>query len=62
MAVRRRARERTIQREIERERQRLSNDDYYEKPKRERSVRLTDDGELIEDDEIESSDKRKRDR
>jgi 2TM domain len=58
------ARERTIQREIERERQRLANDSYYEKPKRERSVRLTDDGELIEEDEdeaeIENGKKRKR--
>lgn len=53
------ARERTIQREIERERQRLAADDYYEKPKRDRHVRLTDDGELIE---IEDTEKRKHDR
>jgi hypothetical protein len=53
------ARERTIQREIERERQRLASDDYYEKPKRDRHVRLTDDGELIE---IEDTEKRKHDR
>jgi len=56
------ARERAIQREIERERERLVNDDYYEKPKRDQRMRLTDDGELIEiDDDLEDTEKRKRD-
>ena len=57
------ARERAIQREIERERERLANDEYYEKPKRDQRLRLTDDGELIEigDDEVEDGEKRKRD-
>lgn len=56
------ARERTIQREIERERQRIAGDGTYEKPKRDRHVRLSEDGELIDDDvdESETDGKRKR--
>jgi 2TM domain-containing protein len=58
------ARERAVQREIERERERLANDDHYEKPKRDQRMRLTEDGELIEiaDDDAEEIEKRKRDR
>jgi hypothetical protein len=58
------ARERAIQREIERERQRIAGDDYYQKPKRDRRVRLTDEGELVDDDgeemEGENGEKQKR--
>jgi len=56
-------REDQIQREIELERMRLGlSNDVYEKPKRDHAVRLSDDGELIPDDEedIEPSAKPKR--
>jgi len=42
-------RQRTIEREIEREKARLGLE-KYEKPKRERLMRLSDDGELVPDD------------
>ncbi len=49
---RERERERLIQREIDRERARLYGDAALEKPKRERAARLSDDGELVyEEDE-----------
>lgn len=44
-------RERAIQAEIERERQRMAGSVLSEKPKREQSVRISDDGELIYEDE-----------
>ncbi len=52
-------REEAIQREIERERERSM---MYEKPKNDRRMRLTDDGELEEvpEDEISQAQKRKR--
>jgi hypothetical protein len=48
---RERERDRLLQREIERERLRLYGDTLLEKPKRERPVRLSDDGELVYGDE-----------
>src|SRR5262245_5878066 len=44
-------REEGIQREIELEKQRLGLADEYEKPKRERTMRLSDDGELVPSEE-----------
>ncbi len=48
-----RMREREIDREIQREMQRrgLTSDEVLEKPKRDQTVRLSDDGELIYEDE-----------
>ncbi len=55
--------ERMVQDEIERERARREGDVYLEKPKRDRRVRLTEDGELeevTEEDEYSAAQKRKR--
>jgi serine/threonine protein kinase len=56
--------ERMVQEEIERERARLGEDIYLEKPKRDRRMRLTEDGELeeIPEDEYSRQEKQKRDR
>jgi 2TM domain len=48
-------REESIQREIEREKERLGLADEYEKPKRDRTMRLSDDGELVPADEDEDN-------
>jgi hypothetical protein len=48
---RERERERLMQREIDRERARLYGDAALEKPKRDRAAHLSDDGELIYEDE-----------
>lgn len=57
-------RERLIQEELERERQRKLDSYYDAKPKRDRRVRLTEDGELedVPDDEYADYDKPKRGR
>lgn len=54
--------ERMVEEEMERERMRLEGDAYFEKPKRDARIRLTEDGELEEiiDDEISQAGKRKR--
>ena len=52
-------REDQIQREMELEKMRLGlTNDAYEKPKRDQAVRLSDDGELIPDDEPSAKPKR----
>jgi hypothetical protein len=48
--ARERERERLLQEEIGRERERLYGDAALDKPKRERIARLSDDGELIYED------------
>lgn len=57
-------REEAIQREIEREQARRGSSANLEKPKNDRRMRLTEDGELEEvpDDEISEAEKRKRSR
>lgn len=56
-----RRRDREIQREIERERARLGLDSAYTKPKREHQLRLSEDGELIIDDDEPKAAVRRRD-
>ena len=54
-------RQQTIEREIEREKLRLGLvNDAYEKPKRERIMRLSDDGELVQDGDTAAANKSKR--
>jgi hypothetical protein len=55
---RERERDRLMQRELERERERLYGDAAFEKPKRDQAVRLSDDGELIYEDEETSEPRR----
>ncbi len=55
------ARERAVQRGIERERRRLYGDEAPEKPKRDQRARLSDDGEILyEEDEAQSDVERAR--
>jgi hypothetical protein len=56
--ARERERDRLTEREIERERARLYGDAALEKPKRDQTVRLSDDGELIYEDEEPSEPRR----
>jgi membrane protein implicated in regulation of membrane protease activity len=55
-------REREIEREIQREMRLRGNPDMLEKPKREQTVRLSDDGELVYDDEPPEQVRRTRSR
>jgi predicted membrane-bound spermidine synthase len=58
--ARERERDRLTEREIERERARLYDEAVLEKPKRDRTAHLSDDGELIYEDEERRAAQRRR--